>query len=119
MLIGGDEPHYALAAYSIAIDRDLDLINNYQEVLEGSNAAGRRYAGVDLDHHIRDRGGAPAFEHPIGLPAMLAPLVWLQQRIAPGSPPDLLLIGTSLMLTFCARISPTATGDQWLLRSDP
>jgi hypothetical protein len=102
MIIGGDEPHYARAAYSIAIDGDLDLVNNYREVAEGSNAAGKRYAGVELDHHIRERYGRQVFMHPVGLPVMMAPFVWLQQRVAPGSPPDQLLIGASLALTFAA-----------------
>jgi hypothetical protein len=104
-LIGGDEPHYALAAHSIAVDRDIDLANNYREVAEGSNAAGRKFAGTELDRHIRTRHGRSVFMHPIGLPALLAPLVWLQQRLVPGSPPDLVLGGASLTISFLALLA--------------
>jgi hypothetical protein len=104
-LIGGDEPHYALAAYSLAIDRDIDLANNYREVAEGSKAAGRKHAGTELDQHIRMRHGRLVFMHPLGLPALLAPLVWLQQTIAPGSPPDFLLAGSSLTISFLALLA--------------
>jgi hypothetical protein len=104
-LIGGDEPHYALAAHSLAVDGDIDLVNNYREVLEGSSAAGEKHAGDELDQHIRQRFGRTVFVHPIGLPAMLAPLVWLQQKIAPGSAPDILLGGATLTITFLALLA--------------
>ena len=44
-LIGGDEPHYALMAHSIAVDRDVGLVDDYRRVAQGSNAAGEKFAG--------------------------------------------------------------------------
>ena len=52
-LIGGDEPHYALMAHSLAVDGDLDLEEDYRRVEAGSPAAGRKIAGWRLDRHVR------------------------------------------------------------------
>ena len=50
-LIGGDEPHYALMAHSIAVDHDIDLTQDYIRVAAGSKAAGARdSAGAQIAH---------------------------------------------------------------------
>jgi hypothetical protein len=100
--VGGDEVHYALMAHSLAVDRDLDLRNDYAEVARGSSAAGRKRAGRALDPHLRTVGGREIFAHPVGVPLLVAPLVFIQQILLPGSAPDLLLLGTTLLLTFLA-----------------
>ncbi len=109
-LLGGDEPHYALMAHSIAVDHDLDLRNDYAAVDAGSNAAGRKFAGRTLDPHLRHYGDRIVFSHPLGLPALVSPAVWLLDRLAPGAAPDLLLGGITLALTFAAFL-----GGWWLL----
>ena len=90
-IIGGDEPHFALMSHSIAIDRNFSLAENYREVAAGSKAAGSKWAGRQLDHHVREVAGRTVFSHPIGLPILTAPLLWALQQISPGSAPDLIL----------------------------
>lgn len=104
-LIGGDEPHYALMAHSIAVDGDLDLADDYRAVAAGSTAAGRKRAGQTLDHHLIDVGGRQVFGHPLGLPLLAAPLVWVQQRLAPGTAPDIPFGLFGLALTFAALLA--------------
>lgn len=109
-LIGGDEPHYALMAYSIATDGDFSLADDYAEVAAGARAAGRKRAGQDLDRHLRTVDGRTLFAHPLGLPVLAAPFVALQQLVAPGSAPDLLLGLLTLAVTFSALLAGA-----WLL----
>lgn len=113
-LIGGDEPHYALMASSIAIDGDVSLEADYARVPEGSVAAGRKLAGKELDAHLRPLGDGVMFSHPIGLPLLAAPLIFLQQAVAPGASPDLLLGLLSLLLTFAAGLAGWDLLCRWL-----
>lgn len=101
-LIGGDEPHYALMAHSIAVDGDFDLGDDYGEVERGSNAAGKSRAGSTLDAHLVDRGGRAVFAHPLGLPLLAAPLLLVVHAIEPRAPPDVPLGILGLTFTFCA-----------------
>ncbi|HEV3343771.1 MAG TPA: hypothetical protein VG125_25585 [Pirellulales bacterium] len=92
-VFSGDEPHYLLMLNSLIRDGDLDLRNNYTAVWQGSQQAGRSFAGRPLDHHTKWYEGnrliawgqgasstqPPAREyswHPPGLPLLLAPLLW-------------------------------------------
>jgi hypothetical protein len=104
-LIGGDEPHYALMAHSIAVDHDIDLTEDYLRVAEGSKAAGSKRAGTELDPHLRFVGDREVFSHPLGLPVLAAPLIALQQALLPGSAPDYLLSLFGLILTFAALLA--------------
>jgi hypothetical protein len=101
-LVGGDEPHYALMAHSIATDFDLALVDDYEEVEMGSPAAGRKRRGEALERHVRRIGGVEVFSHPVGLPLLLAPVAALQQAIAPGSAPDIPFGLAALAVTFAA-----------------
>lgn len=104
-LIGGDEPHYALMAHSIARDGDFELRDDYAEVAAGSAAAGRKQAGRALDPHLRGAGQKEIFAHPLGLPLIAAPLVALLGLVAPGAPPDLLLGVLGLGVTFLGLVA--------------
>ena len=104
-LIGGDEPHYALIAHSIATDFDLSLRDEYEDVERGSPAAGRKRRGETLERHVRTVGGAEVPAHPVGLPLLLAPVAALQQALAPGSPPDIAFGLVALLVTFAALIA--------------
>jgi hypothetical protein len=104
-LIGGDEPHYALMAHSIATDFDLALDDDYRAVEEGSAAAGRKRSGEALDRHLREANGRRVFSHPVGLPLFAAPVVAIQQAIAPGTAPDIPLVLLTLAVTFAALVS--------------
>lgn len=104
-LIGGDEPHYALMAYSLAVDGDADLTNQYEAVAAGEKIAGRKFAGKSLERHVRTWNGRTVFSHPIGLPALAAPLVWLKQRLAPSVAPDLILGVMTLLVTWVALLA--------------
>lgn len=104
-LIGGDEPHFALMAHSLAVDRDTDLADDYAAVAAGSQAAGRTRAGSELERHLRRWHGREVFSHPLGLPLLAAPALWLLELVAPGSAPDLVLGLLSLAVTFAALVA--------------
>lgn len=100
-LIGGDEPHYAAMTASVAFDRDFDLSNQYRDIeLNVSGAAGKRFAGKRLDQHLVQKVLGPQFSHPIGLPVLASPFLWVATKIlrAPWPDPILLL----LTVAFCA-----------------
>jgi len=104
--IGGDEPHYSLAAVSMAVDRDLNLLPDYEKVaVEASRAAGSRIAGSELEHHLVNHKGKLVFSHPIGLPLLLAPVLYIQQAVYPGAGPDILVGLLTLILTFLALLA--------------
>lgn len=105
VLIGGDEPHYALAAHSLAVDLDVDLDNDYREVAAGSRAAGWRFAARPLDRHEIELDGRRVFSHPIGLPALVAPLLALELAVVPGSAPDFVLGPLGIGLGFLALLA--------------
>jgi len=104
-LIGGDEPHYALMTHAIAVDRTLDLEDAYRRVEAGSQEAGRKAAGRRIDRHLATYGQRRVFIHPLGLPAFAAPMVALLAAVAPGAPPDLVLGGLTLAVTFLALLA--------------
>jgi hypothetical protein len=104
-LIDGDERHYALMARSLAIDRDADLENDYAAVEAGSAAAGAKAAGKPIARHLRQVNGRVTFTHPLGLPLLAAPIVALQQAIAPGGAPDVPLGLLTLAVTFAALVA--------------
>ena len=111
-LIGGDEPHYALAAHSLATSGDLDLANDYDAVEAGSPAAGEKRAGQALDRHLLEVGGREVFSHPVGLPLLTAPLLAGWRLVAGDAPPDLPLGLLTLGLTWAALVAG------WRLLSD-
>jgi hypothetical protein len=101
-LIGGDEPHFAAMASSIAFDRDLDLQNQYDDVAAAQSfAAGKRFAGQALDRHLVEKPTGLQFSHPAGLPAFAAPFLWIAQRLLGLPWPDPLL-GLLSLLSCCA-----------------
>jgi len=103
-LIGGDEPHYALAAHSLASDFDVELDDDYAEVERGGKAAGVKRAGQTLDRHLREVAGRRLFAHPIGLPILAAPVLAVVQALNPNAAPDLpLLLMTLAVSAFAAR----------------
>jgi hypothetical protein len=112
-LIGGDEPHYALMAHSIAVDGDLELENNYVEVENGSSAAGSRQRGTKLDRHVAEFGDRTVFTHPLGLPLLVAPLLWLQNLVVPGAAPDMVLGFFGLGVTFLALLEGLRLLAKW------
>lgn len=105
VLLGGDEPHFALIAHSLATDADLDLADDYQAVAEGSAAAGRRFRGKELDLHVRRVGERDLPAHPLGLPFFAAPLVRVLEVGSPGAAPDVLFGLFSLGITFAALLA--------------
>jgi hypothetical protein len=113
-LIGGDEPHYALLAHSLAADGDLELEDDYAAVEMGSAAAGRKRAGQRLDRHLREHEGRLVPAHPAGVPALLAPLLAVQLAVAPAAAPDLLIGLAGLALTFAALLAGTRLLGSWL-----
>lgn len=111
-LIGGDEPHYALLAHSIAADGDFSVLDDYEEVERGAPFAGRKRAGESLERHVREVNGRAVFSHPLGLPLLAAPLLFVLHALAPNASPDLLLGNLTLAVTLAgltALWSATAT----------
>lgn len=104
-LIGGDEPHYALMAYSLGVEGNVDLEPDYIAVEAGAQAAGRKFAGRRLDRHYVEHDGDSYFSHPLGIAALAAPFVALLHAAAPAAAPDLLLGLLGLGLTFAALIA--------------
>jgi hypothetical protein len=104
-LIGGDEPHYALMAHSIAVDGSLDPLPGYRRIEAGSAEAGRKFAGKRLDRHLATQGSRQVFIHPFGLPALAAPFVGVLAALSPQAPPDLVLGGLTLTVTFLALLA--------------
>lgn len=99
LLTGGDEPHYAAMATSIAFDGDLRLENQYEEIAtSNSTAAGKRFSGKVLERHLIEKPFGPRFSHPIGLPLLAAPVLVLGQRVLGVSYPDVLLALVSLSM---------------------
>jgi len=114
-LIGGDEPHYAVMAWSLAFDGDLRLENDYEAVArDGSPAAGRRNAGKELDRHLLRRAAGLVPSHPIGLPLMVAPLLRLAAAAGVGRLPDAVLLGWSLLWTLLGYLAVAAVLGRWL-----
>ncbi len=52
MVHSGDEPHYLVLINSVIRDGDIDVVNNYADVHQGGDQAGRKFAGWALDHHV-------------------------------------------------------------------
>lgn len=48
----GNEPHNLILINSLVRDGDIDVLNNYADVHQGGNQAGRKFAGWALDHHV-------------------------------------------------------------------
>lgn len=48
----GNEPHNLILINSVVRDGDIDVLNNYADVHQGGNQAGRKFAGWALDHHV-------------------------------------------------------------------
>lgn len=116
-IIGGDEPHYALAAHSIATDLDLRLEDEYEAVEDGASSAGRKQAGEAIDRHLRTVNGRTVSVHPLGLPALAAAPLAIQQALLPGSPPDLLLGLMTVLLTFFSLLALAKL--VWIVTDDP
>lgn len=104
-LIGGDEPHDALMAHSLAVDGDVELDDQYEAVAGGSKAAGRKFAGKTLEQHWRSGEGRAVFSHPLGLPLPAARLVYVKERVAPGASPDLISGGMTVATTLAALLA--------------
>ena len=65
----GDEPHYLLAAHSLAYDGDLDLRNNYDD-----RDYAAFYTSADLDRHVfTGPDGSQALTHNLGISILIFP----------------------------------------------
>jgi len=71
----GDEPHYLLAAHSLAVDGDLDVGNNYAQRDFASF-----YPGPLAGHVRTGVDGRSYLSHDIGLPILIAPAYALGGR---------------------------------------
>src|SRR5271169_4573197 len=69
----GDEPHYLVAAESLARDGDFDLRNNYNPAVYLD-----WYPAPNLNPQVQARpDGAQYLIHTYGLPLLIAPAFWL------------------------------------------
>ncbi len=77
----GDEPHYLIVAHSLALDRDISLLNNYQKrhyhYFYPGELAKRTSPSADHKRELPAQG--------LGLSIFLAPFYYLTMRISPAS----------------------------------
>lgn len=107
--LSGDEPHYLLMDYSLKVDHDLDLKNNY------INLDYFRYYPDYINSHVsplnlEHKGSGWYSFHGVGLPLMLFPGFLIDERTLPM----LLMIGVAvivLLLTgvWCYRLTRNRT----------
>ncbi len=102
----GDEPHYLLAAHSLAVDHDLDLTNNYRQ-FDYLNF----YFSRDITPQTRqNRAGQQILNHQLGLPALIAPAYAVAGRF--GALTMQAVIGGALAaLSF--KLAAAVSGDEW------
>ncbi len=88
----GDEPHYLIVAHSIALDRDISLLNNYQKhhyhYFYPGELAKRTSPSADQKRELPAQG--------LGLSVFLAPFYYLTMRISPVS------VVAALRLVMCS-----------------
>ncbi|HEY7161875.1 MAG TPA: hypothetical protein VH815_11485, partial [Acidobacteriota bacterium] len=77
----GDEPHYLIVAHSLALDRDISLLNNYQKhhyhYFYPGELAKRTSPSADNKRELPAQG--------LGLSIFLAPFYYLTMRVSPQS----------------------------------
>lgn len=77
----GDEPHYLIVAHSLALDRDISLLNNYQKhhyhYFYPGELAKRTSPSADQKRELPAQG--------LGLSLFLAPFYYLTMRVSPSS----------------------------------
>jgi hypothetical protein len=114
----GDEPHYLIVAHSLALDRDISLLNNYQKhhyyYFYPGELAKRTTPSADQKRELPAQG--------LGLSGFLAPFYYLTMRISPRSVVAVLhlvmcsttaiVLYNVLILLFQIRVSSFAT---WLV----
>lgn len=114
-LIGGDEPHYAAVAVSIAADFDFDPSNQYAESREGVRpSAGSRALGRPLDEHLVDKPAGRVSSHPIGMPLFAAPFLAIPWRLGIPGMPDLVLGLLTVLISFLGYRALSALAGEWL-----
>jgi hypothetical protein len=114
-LIGGDEPHYALAAWSLAFDHDLDLAPDYARVAAGTSpGAGIAFRGRALEPHLLERGGHRVPSHPPGLPLLAAPFLLLASAAGLPGLPDSVLLLLSGLVSLAGLLASRAALRAWL-----
>lgn len=91
--ISGDEPHYLLMDYSLKVDGDLDLKNNY------INQDYFRYYPAYTPNHVSPRnleqeGGGWYSFHGMGLPVLLFPGFLINERTMP----ILMMVAVSILV---------------------
>jgi hypothetical protein len=88
----GDEPHYLIVAHSLALDRDISLLNNYQKqhyhYFYPGQLAKRTSPSADNKRELPAQG--------LGLSIFLAPFYYLTMRISPQS------VVAALRLVLCS-----------------
>lgn len=101
----GDEPHYLLAAHSLATDLDFDLTNNYDR-LDYLNF----YYSRDIERQIRtNQAGQQILNHQPALPVLIAPAYALAGHLGVLTF-QVLLGGLLAMLTF--KLAVVVSGDE-------
>jgi hypothetical protein len=95
----GDEPHYLIVAHSLALDRDISLLNNYQRrhyhYFYPGLLAKRTSPSADHKRELPAEG--------LGLSVFLAPFYYLAMRVSPTSlvaPLRLIMCSTTAIVLY-------------------
>lgn len=100
-LIGGDEPHYAAMAWSVAVDGDFDPANQYAQSERGEvPSAGQRFLGKSLERHLVTKPSGEVSSHPVGLPLLAAAPLAIAIRAGVPGVPDVILGLLTVLVSF-------------------
>lgn len=100
-LVGGDEPHYAAMAWSVAVDGDFDPANQYAQSERGEvPSAGRRFLGKTIERHMVAKPSGEVSSHPVGLPLLAAAPLAIAIRAGVPGVPDVVLGLLTVLVSF-------------------
>jgi hypothetical protein len=110
-----DEPHYALEAFSLALDGDRDLSNDYGDIHRVLAATDGQTTTLQ-SHAYRYTAGGPLISmHHVGLPLLLAPAARISQTVTALQLEMVILaaIAAQLLFGILAKLVPRHGRTRW------
>jgi hypothetical protein len=111
-----DEPHYALEAFSIARDGDVDLANDYADIARVRAATDGQTTTLQPHAYRYTPGGPLSSMHHVGLPLLLAPAARVSMTVGALQLEMVLIaaIGAQLLFLILAKLLPGHRRWTWL-----